>query len=58
MAGITFRCPNTGSYVDAWIEGEDSEADHSYEALTCVACQRVHLVNPKSGRVIGNDDEE
>jgi hypothetical protein len=58
MAGISFHCPNTGFHVQAWIEGDDSEANDLYEAVTCTACQRVHLVNPKSGRVIGNNDEE
>ena len=24
-----------------------------YEALTCMACRRIHLVNPKTGRVAG-----
>ena len=51
MAGISFRCPNTGFHVYAWIEGEDSEANHNYETVTCAACQRVHLVNPKSDRI-------
>jgi hypothetical protein len=58
MAGITFHCPNTGFYVHAWTEGEDSETNHIYKTVTCTACQRVHLVNPKSGRVVGDDNEE
>ena len=58
MAGITFRCPITGFHVHAWIEGEDSEANHTYKSVTCAACQRVHLVNLKSGRVVGGDGEE
>jgi hypothetical protein len=24
-----------------------------YEAVTCTACRRVHLVNAKSGQVLG-----
>jgi len=58
MGAISFRCPNTGFRVHAWFEDEDSDGNQKYEALTCTACQRVHLVNPKSGRVIGNDAEE
>jgi hypothetical protein len=27
----------------------------SYEALTCVACSRAHLVNPNTGHVAGAD---
>jgi hypothetical protein len=32
---------------------ETSDDDEAHEAVTCLACQRVHLVNPATGRVIG-----
>ncbi|HTV28347.1 MAG TPA: hypothetical protein VMF32_11245 [Xanthobacteraceae bacterium] len=32
--------------------------DDSYEAVTCLACRRVHLVNPKTGTVLGEDDDK
>ena len=55
-AGFVYRCPNTGLNVQGWIESEpaDGEAD-LYEAVTCTACARVHLVNPKTGRLFGED---
>ena len=40
----------------AWIEGEDFDANHIYETMTCTACQRVHLVNSKTGRVVGDNE--
>jgi hypothetical protein len=30
--------------------------DTSYEAVTCAVCNRVHLVNLNSGRVVGADE--
>ena len=53
MGVYLFRCPSTGFRVQAWSE-ENSE--DSYEAMTCIACQRVHLVNPKTGRVAGDNE--
>jgi len=29
----------------------------AYEAVTCVMCRRVDLVNPATGKVLGVDDE-
>jgi len=58
MATYIFRCPNTGLNVQGWTtqEPDDSEGD-VYEAVTCTACTRVHLVNVKTGKVLGADDE-
>jgi hypothetical protein len=28
-----------------------------YEPVTCIACQQIHLVNPKTGKTIGVDEE-
>ena len=30
--------------------------DKRYEAVSCLACKRVHLVNPKTGKVMGADE--
>jgi hypothetical protein len=57
MSFFAFHCPNTGFQVHAWTKGEDSGASHIYEAVTCIACQRTHLVNFNTGRVLGNDKE-
>ncbi len=49
-SGFIYRCPNTGLNVHGWIADDPTEHDGvSYEAVTCTACTRVHLVNPKSG---------
>jgi hypothetical protein len=32
--------------------------DDAYEAITCLACRKVHYVNPTTGKVLGEDDGE
>ena len=58
MTELSFRCPTTGFRVQAWTHAGDAEVDDLYEAVTCTACQRVPLVNLKSGRVLGRPDEK
>ena len=48
-----YRCPITGHKVQGLAHAPTP--DGSYEAVTCTACNRVHLVNPNSGHVAGAD---
>jgi len=58
MAPFLFRCPNTGLRVQSWAADDLSDDDReSYESTTCHACGGLHLVNPKTGEVLGSDDE-
>jgi hypothetical protein len=53
-----FRCPNTGFQVQGWAADDGSEDDRAtYEGVTCLACRGLHMVNPKTGAVLGSDDE-
>ena len=52
MSAILFTCPATGQNVHLWVADSPAEFDH-FEAVECTACRRVHLVNPKSGKVAG-----
>jgi len=52
MAAIIYLCPNTGFRVQGYtVDGTISSAHDLYEAVTCLACRLVHLVNPKNGKV-------
>ena len=51
MIAFVYRCPATGLKVQGHLADELLEGER-YEAVTCTACGRVHLVNPKSGRVL------
>ena len=54
MAPILYRCPNTGFRVQGYTADETTPRDRdAYEPVTCLACRQVHLVNPKTGEVLG-----
>ena len=56
MPAILYRCPHTAS--KNWIAKEVTDADEdAYELVTCLACGRVHLVNPKTEKVLGASDD-
>jgi hypothetical protein len=57
-ATVVYRCPNTGLNVHGWVCDDPAENEtESYDQMTCTACTRVHLVSPKTGKVLGADDE-
>jgi hypothetical protein len=57
MPTFLYRCPNTGLLVQGWIGEDPTNRDEDrFEAVTCTACGRVHLVNPKTGKVLGAND--
>jgi len=56
MTPFLYRCPNTGYQVQGFV-AEESNDPENYQTVTCLACQRVHLVNPTTGKVLGEDDE-
>ena len=56
MATRVFLYPNTGDRVQAWFADNGSDSE-TYEAVTCLACRQVHMVNPKTGKLLGADEE-
>jgi hypothetical protein len=58
MAALIYRCPATGTKVQAWFADDVSANEgETYEPVTCLACSQVHLVNRLTGRTLGEDDE-
>ena len=57
MPPFLYRCPNTGDNVQAWAADDPEDDDLTYVQVTCLACAQAHLVNPKTGKVLGSDDE-
>ncbi len=55
--GFVYRCPTTGHKVQGFVQNNPSALDDTgiYETVTCIACHRVHLVNPSSGHVAGTN---
>ena len=59
MPTFLYRWPNTGKNVQGWIADDPVDRDDdNYEAITCLACARIHLVNPKTGKVMGEDGKK
>ena len=52
MRPFLYRCPTTGQNVQSWAANDGSAADETL-TVTCLVCRRVHLVDPKTGRVLG-----
>jgi hypothetical protein len=56
--GLLFTCPTTRMKVQQWENGDDDAPDNEFEAITCQACGRLHLLNPKTGKLLGAEEEE
>jgi len=54
MAAILFRCPTKGIRVQSWIADALIE-DDTFVEVKCIACRRVHLINPKTEKVLGEE---
>ena len=57
---ILFNCPRTGSKVQALLAEETAGASTRYqsegtryEAVSCLACSGIHLIDPMDGKVLG-----
>ena len=51
-----YRCPSTGLNVQGFAADAPAQDDETFEPVNCPICARVHLVNPKSGKVVGAGD--
>jgi hypothetical protein len=56
MPTFVYRCPHTGYRVQGFAAEETSKDPKVYEAITCIVCKRVHLVNSTTGKVVGEDE--
>ncbi len=57
MPPFMYRCPNTGYRVQGFAAEEISENAETFEPVTCLLCQQLHLVNPATGEVLGEKNE-
>jgi hypothetical protein len=58
LVPILYRCPTTGLRVQG-LFAEDAFGNEcvTYESVTCLACNQMHLVNGSTGRVLGAGDQ-
>jgi hypothetical protein len=52
MAMILFLCPNTGDRVQGFADDGSEDSGETYERVTCLACRQVHMLNPRTGKVL------
>ena len=57
MPPFLYRCPNSGDNVQALMADDPEDDDFTYIQVMCLACAQAHLANPKTGKVLGSDDE-
>jgi hypothetical protein len=57
MVPFLHGCPFTGLLVQALHPYDPSNDDADWYKLVTFACQQVHLVNPKTGKTLGVDEE-
>jgi hypothetical protein len=53
---LLFTCPTTRIKIQQW-ENDDAP-DNEYEAISCQACGKLHLLNAKTGKLLGAEEEE
>jgi hypothetical protein len=47
-----FRCPITDQNVQFRLEADDAR-ETEFEGVTCPACTRLHVINRKTGKLLG-----
>jgi hypothetical protein len=58
MAAFIYRCPTTGLKVQGWFPEEvPTKESYTYETVKCPACNGVHLVDPSTGKALGDDED-
>ena len=60
MATFVYRCPTTGLRVQGRVADDLSEGERKgqqFEGVTCSVCRRIHLVDPKTGKLLGEADK-
>ena len=56
MGSFIFRCPHANLNVQGFaLDSNDTAA--VFEPIVCTACEQVHLINPKTGKVLDEDIE-
>jgi hypothetical protein len=53
MGSVLFTCPATSMKVQHWLEGNGDVSETEYEVFTCPACARLHFINRKTGKLLG-----
>jgi hypothetical protein len=56
MTTFIYRCPTTGLNVQGWVADDPSEGE-THQAVTCLMCGKIHIVNPDAARKPSDDSD-
>jgi hypothetical protein len=56
MAHFVFTCAATSMNVQHLLEDDQDVPDNEYEGITFPACTKVHFINRKTGKLLGQDE--
>jgi hypothetical protein len=57
MAEIVFYCPNVDLTVQHLLDENLQKSDEEiYESILCLACTRLHFINKKTRKLLGQAD--
>ena len=57
MANFVFRRPTTSMNVQHWSDEDDDVREHEYEGIICPAYTRLHFLNRRTGKLLGQEGE-
>lgn len=55
MPAILYTCPVTLSRASGWLA--ERREDDGFEAIECIACRRIYVINSKTGKAFGAEDD-
>ena len=55
MPPVVFSCPATLMNVQHSLDDDLDVPENEYEVITCLACTKLHLINRKTGQILGQD---
>jgi hypothetical protein len=57
LMSYTYLCPVTGKRVQAWLAEPVAPDMVRFDAIDCIACGGTHLINPTTGKLMGDEEE-
>jgi hypothetical protein len=55
---IVFKCPQTGLNVQHWLADAPDEPANAHMPVVCNACTKLHFINGKTGKLLGEKAAE
>ena len=52
-----YRCPYSHQNVQGWSAEDVSDDDASYHSVACLTCAQTHLINLKTGKMLGAKED-